>query len=337
MTEPFFVGGPIPSSLADRFFYGLEEERRLLAGFLHERTPGSFGIFGAPSSGKTSLVMYASSKVLIPRVHVNAGRTWPATRTAFYRNLAEAVGAPPPASADLDVPPAVFFQTLPVPKRGTRGVLVIEDAHDLVDLDPAFLPALPDLYLRLPFHVILTGERSILENATSRSVDLRPFSEATTSAFVERQFREQGIVCEPDALSTLYEFSSGQPATVQRLGLITWQRLRRQGKERLTRDEVELSVAEIVDILPTSTVSAWASTRGLMRDIFIAMCLYDLSSPTEIARRLQLEPKNTVVLLRRLESVHRLVERSDRGVYRVREPLLKHYVRKEWASPIIRS
>ncbi len=334
-SPPFFIAGPIPPALADRFFYGFEEERRLLSGFLNERIPGRFGIFGPAASGKTSLILAVASKILVPRVHVDCARTWPATRAAFYRNLLEALQVPP-TGFDYAAPPLEAYANFPVPKKGTRGILVLENAHTLHDIDPNLLNELPVLGARIPYHLIVTGEPPNLASLLPTSVELRRFSAATTGGFLERQFGHVGMRVTSGAADTVFEFTRGSPETIQRLGFVTWEHMTRQRRTVVESADVDQAVTQAVEQLPSHTLTAWSSLRGIMRDIFIGMCLYDVESPTEIAKRLDLEAKNVVVLLSRLEVAHRLVDRVERGIYRVRDPLLKHYVRKEWGSPVLR-
>lgn len=334
-SPPFFMSGPIPPALADRFFYGFEEERRLLSGFLNERIPGRFGIFGPTASGKTSLILAVASKILVPRVHVDCARTWPATRAAFYRNLLEALQVPA-AGFDYASPPLEAYANFPVPKKGQRGILVLENAHALYDIDPNLLNELPVLGARLPYHLIVTGEAPTLAPLLPVHAELKPFSAATTAGFLERQFGFAGMRITAGAVDTFYEFTRGSPATLQRLGFVAWEHMARQSRSSLEPGDVDEAVTQAIEQLPSHTLTAWSSLRGIMRDIFIGMCLYDVESPTEIAKRLDLEAKNVVVLLSRLEVAHRLVDRVERGTYRVRDPLLKHYVRKEWGSPVLR-
>ena len=334
-AAPFFFAGPIPPALADRFFYGFEEERRSLSGFLNERLPGRFGIFGPTAAGKTSLILAVASKLLVPRAHVDCARTWPATRAAFYRNLLEALQVPP-TGFDYASAPLEAYANFPVPRKGTRGILVLENAHQLFDIDPNLINELPVLGARIPYHLIVTGEAPILAPILPTAVELRPFSAATTAGFLERQFGFVGMRLSSGAADTVFEFTRGHPETIQRLGFVAWEHMIRQQRTTVESADIDEAVTLAVEQLPSHTLAAWSSLRGIMRDIFIGMCLYDVESPTEIAKRLDLEAKNVVVLLSRLEIAHRLVDRVERGTYRVRDPLLKHYVRKEWGSPVLR-
>ncbi|HEX9816887.1 MAG TPA: ATP-binding protein, partial [Candidatus Thermoplasmatota archaeon] len=303
--------------------------------FLNERIPGRFGIFGPTASGKTSLILAVASKILVPRVHVDCARTWPFTRAAFYHNLLEALQSNP-TGFDYQSNPLEAYANFPAPKKGTRGILVLENAHALYDIDPNLLNELPVLGARVPYHLIVTGEPPTLAQLLPNAVQVPPFSLPTTGGFLERQFGLAGMKITSAAVDTYYEFTRGSPEALQRLGHVTWEHLARQRRQTVDTADVETAVTETVEQLPSHALTAWSSLRGIMRDIFIAMCLYDVESPTEIAKRLDLEAKNVVVLLSRLEVAHRLVDRAERGIYRVRNPLLKHYVRKEWGSPVLR-
>jgi hypothetical protein len=332
---PFFTGGPIPTAQAERHLHGFEEERRTIVQALNRRETTSLGVFGGRGSGKTSLLLAVAPQLPGRRAHLECARVWPGNRNTFYRLLGEAIGTPRSHRTPQGAP-AQAYANLPVPRRGSRGVLVLENADRLEDIDPGLVEALPALIARVPFTVVLTGRPEPLEAHVASAVYLRPFSEATTHDFLVRRLTSAGLGLEEDAVPVFYEFTRGEPDPLQRLGLATWRHAVEQGLERIGPEDVETAVFDVVDHLPTETVTAWAAVRGHMRDIFVAMCLHDLQRPTQIARRLDLEPKNVVVLLGRLADAHGLVERFERGAYRVIDPLLKHYVRKEWATPILR-
>lgn len=332
---PFLVGGPIPTAQAADHLHGFEEERRLLIQYLNKRLPVRLGILGARRSGKTSLLLSVAPQVPAGPVHLDCTRIWPASRPAFYRLLMEALGQPRPDKAPTGTPAEAYPQ-LPLPKKGPPGILVLENADALDEIDPALLDELPLLAVRLPHHLVLTGSAARLAPLVEFSIPLAPFSEATAADFLRKRFLAKGMTVEEPALNVFHEFTKGRPDALQRLALATWERLSARGATRVRAEDVDAAVSDLVDRLPTESLAGWAAVRGLMRDVFIAMCRYDLSSPTEIANRIGVEPKNVVVLLSRLVAPHGLVVRSARGEYRVEDPLLKHYVRKDWGSPILR-
>ncbi|MBI2077586.1 MAG: hypothetical protein HYT80_04330 [Euryarchaeota archaeon] len=332
---PFYTAGPIPPTMAGTYLYGFEEERRLLVQGFSGRRPARLALTGAPESGLTSLVLGIGPSLPSPRAHLDCSRVWPASRAGFFRLLATALGVDAPTAPDR--PPGAVYADLALPAKGQRGLLVLDNAHALASLDPSLLADIYVLLDRLPYHVLLTGDATTLAPFADAQVALRPFSEATAADFLRRRFQAAGLAVGEEALDIFYEFSRGGPADLQRLGEAAWLGALATGARHLGATEAEAALAEVVEHLPNGPMGAWASLRGLMRDIFVAMCLYDESSPTVIAQRLGLEPKNVVVLLGRLVEAHRVVERTDRGVYRVRDPLLKHYVRKSWSSPILRS
>lgn len=333
--EPFFTGGPIPTEQAATFFHGFEEEQRSIIQYLKGRAPVRLGIAGAPGSGKTSLLLSVAHQIPPGRVHLDCSRIWPANVSAVYRLLCEALGAQRPAQP-LPEAPAEAYRKLALPRRPPPGVFVFENVEGLRRIEPALLDDFPVLAVRLPYHVVLTGKERALQGLVTASVHLRPFSEGSASHFLRRRFESAGLAIDEAALPVFYEFTRGAPDDLQRLGRVAWENVIARGATRVGAEDAERAVGDLVDRLPSRTLAPWAALRGLMRDIFICMCVYDLGSPTEIARRLGLEPKNVVVLLARLAEAHGIIERVGRGTYRVGNPLLKHHVRKEYGSPILR-
>lgn len=332
---PFFIGGPIPTAQAAEFLHGYEEERRTLVQYLNRKAPFRLGVLGNRGSGKTSLLLAIAPQISQNRVHVECTRLWPATIQAFYRLLVEAFGFPPP-SAPVPDDPAQAYRMLPVPRKGSRGILVLENADALNDLNPGLVAELPQLTARLPLHIVLTGQAQVLRPLVEDAVELQPFRPATAADFLQRRFATVGMTLEDEAYPVFQEFTRGQPSVLQRLAYAVWENAVLGQSPLIRAEDVERAVSELVDHLPSETLAPWTALRGIMRDVFIAMCRHDLESPTGIARRLGLEPKNVIVLLSRLADAHGVVERVERGVYRVRDPLLKHYVRKEWGSPLLR-
>ena len=335
IDPPFFYGGPVPTARAGKHLHGFEEERRTIVQYLNRRTQVRLGIFGGPRSGKTSVLLAVANEIPSLRVHLDCAKIWPNTLDGFYRLLLDALEVRA-ADGALSGPPAQAFLRLPVVKRGGRGVLVLENAHHLRDIDEALLAELPILAVRVPYHFVLTGNAGALGTLVEASLELKPFSEGTSNDFLRRRLSSVGLNVADDALAVLYEFTRGEPDLLQRIGLIAWRQANQSGATRITAEAADAAVGELVEQLPTETVASWSAVRGIMRDAFIAMCLYDLESPTDIANRLGAEPKNVIVLLSRLATGHGLVERAERGKYRVRNPLLKHYVRKEFGSPLLR-
>ena len=47
----------------------------------------------------------------------------------------------------------------------------------------------------------------------------------------------------------------------------------------MTAADVDTALIELVDKLPTYVLGPWSGLRGMMRDIFIAMCLFGICLP----------------------------------------------------------
>lgn len=333
MESPFYFGSPIPSTLHKDLFHGFEEERRHLHAGINKRGISRIGLLGDSKAGKTSLLFGFRDPP--NRVHLDCGKILPANLAATYAALGQALGQSLPGPPWTGTPAAVY-PSLPVPRKGAEGLLVLENAHELARIDPDLLEELPLLSVRLPFPMVLTGPAAPLRPHIEVGIELRPFTEASVAEFLRGRFAAAGMDVDDAALAVAYEFTAGRPESVQRLGHAVWSILRLGGRRRVTAEDVEAALTDLIDRLPSASLEAWTALRGLMRDLFVTMCLHDLTSPTEIAKRVGHEPKNVIVLLGRLESIHGLIARTSRGVYQVKDPLLKHYVRKEWSSPIVR-
>jgi hypothetical protein len=333
-AAPFFTGGPIPTALAAQHLHGYEEEQRTITQRLNRRGRVRLGVLGPPQSGRTSILLAVANDMPAPHVILQCDRIWPALPSAVYAHLREALGGR--RGARLDGAAADVYPRLPMPAKDSRGVLILDNADRLAEIDGGLLDAMPLLAERLPWHLVITGPVGELADHVEEAVTLGPFSEATSHDFIRRRLAAAGMTIDPEALAVFDEFSRGRPSLLQRMGMTVWRIVKLEGRTHVTVEDVDRAVGELVDHLPSRTIAPWTQVRGMMRDVFIAMCLHDLDAPTQIARRLDLEPKNVVVLLGRLAGMHGLIERVDRGRYVVRDPLLKHHVRKEWGSPVLR-
>lgn len=332
--SPFYIGGPIPAARRAEYFFGYEDERRRLAQALNRRGSTRVGILAPRGAGKTSLILAVAGLLPTWRVHVNCHRIWPRTRKAYFRILIDALGIPA-AAAPEGTAPQVYSEIV-TPKRAAKGILVLENVEGLAEIDKGLVDSLPALAERLPHVLLVTGEPNVVRPVVEERIELQPFDAPTTAEFVRSRLERANMSVAEEALGRFHEFSGGRPGALQRIGLAVWDEAVRRGADRIEAADVEAAIPRVIEGLPTEAVAQWARLRGMMRDVFVAMCLLELESPTAIAQRLELEPKNVIVLLARLAEAHGLVERVERGTYRVRDPLLKHYVRKEWASPILR-
>src|SRR5688572_5473653 len=113
ISSPFFVGGAIPTALADTHLHGFEEERRELVQLSNRKTPSRIGILGGPGMGKSSLLLAVAPQLPAPRTHIDCARVWPSTTQGFYHLLTEALALAP---QEIKGPPAEAYPNFPIPK-----------------------------------------------------------------------------------------------------------------------------------------------------------------------------------------------------------------------------
>lgn len=131
----------------------------------------------------------------------------------------------------------------------------------------------------------------------------------------------------PKVIENVLTFSECQPYYVQHIALTAYILAKINNKKIITEELYYQAIAEVVNTIPAHLVSQFQKLTGHNRDVFVAMCVFDISTPTEIAAKTKMDPKNVVVILRRLQELG-LIEKDGR--YAVADKFLKAYVKKEF-------
>lgn len=110
-----------------------------------------------------------------------------------------------------------------------------------------------------------------------------------------------------------------------------------RNKENKINDHIfAIALNEALENAPAYETAAFANLKGNNKDVFVVMCLYNLSTPTKIAEKVGIAPKNVNVILKRIIDETGLIEKNTEGSYVPTNNFLKEYVRKQFSEEISR-
>lgn len=95
----------------------------------------------------------------------------------------------------------------------------------------------------------------------------------------------------------------------------------------------EKALEETIKNIPAHLVASFAALKGRKKDVFVALCLYDLKKPADIAKKISMEPKNVIVILGRLIKDYGIVKKIGQEYY-VSDNFLKGYVKLEYTTTL---
>lgn len=330
-------------------FMNRDEARDSLTRRLGRKTPARILLMGPERIGKSSLIARVLSDMGARPLGWKVDRLLPPT----FRRLVESMFASTaerhgddPGLADLlerlqlnfdataaDVLPQfgrLLGRLKPVP------IVVLDGANPITDWPDPQRAIVRTFLDRASCHVLAALDAPLgTETAPPpfdgfRPLALGPVPRGDARAFVERRFGAAGMKVDRDALLAMDQYSANEPYFVQLLGLRTWEAALRLGTKTINLDVFGEGVAGALESLPAELVGPFQRLDGKTRDVFVALCTLPDASPTGIGKAVLVEPKNVVVLLNRLIG-HGLVRRTGRGDYETTHPLLRQYVKKEWA------
>ena len=346
---PFYPEREIPAALLPAMFAGRDEARDMLARRLGQKTPARMLLVGPERIGKSSLVARVLADLDVRPLGWKIDRLLPPT----FRRLVEAMFASTAERHRDDSGLADLFDRLNLHFDSNVGDVLPQFGRLLGRLKPTPIVVLDGAAPILGWPERERGiMRAFLERAGChvvavldappgredapapfdgfRVLPIGPLSRGDGRAFVERRVAAAGMKIDRDALLALEQYSANEPYFLQLLGLRTWEAALRLGKKAVDLDVLGEGVAAALETLPPELVGPFHRLDGKTRDVFVALCTLPDASPTGIGKAIQVEPKNVVVLLSRLVG-HGLVRKTGRGDYEATHPLLREYVKKEWA------
>ncbi len=145
--------------------------------------------------------------------------------------------------------------------------------------------------------------------------------------YLQSRIKTVKMSFEPEVIENILHFSECQPYYIQHTALTAYTIAKINNKKVITEQLYQQAIIEVVNTIPAHLVSQFQKLTGHNRDAFVAMCVFDIISPTEIAAKIKMDAKNVIVILKRLQELG-MIEKN--GGYAVVDKFLKAYVKKEF-------
>lgn len=134
---------------------------------------------------------------------------------------------------------------------------------------------------------------------------------------------------EPAVLDRILDVSECKPFYLQLLALKCY--ILSLPQKKVALNVFDQALKEAINSLPAHLIGSFEKLRGKNKDVFVTLCLYDFKKPSEIAKKIRMEPKNVIVLLLRLINDYDLVRKEETN-YVVADKFLKEYVKQQYTT-----
>ena len=232
--------------------------------------------------------------------------------------------------------------------RKRRVAVVFDEFQEVVALDPQFPNLMRAVFQTQPEvgHVYLGSKRHVLERIFSdrneafwrsaKRSEIGPIATSKFGRFVAKRFQEGDKALHEDALDRLLDATGGHPYATQELAYFVWELVPR-GHFAHVRD-VDEALAQVLRSEHSHFTRLWDDATHNERLILIALAeepsarVYSDDYRARHALPAATYIQRAVGALRRED----VVGRNDDGSYRIIEPFLAEWLRREQVSGEIR-
>lgn len=146
--------------------------------------------------------------------------------------------------------------------------------------------------------------------------------------YLIKQIKKYGFSYGEGVVDKILEESRLNPFYIQLLGLKGYENALMENKKVIDLDVYNKGFKDCLDNLPAYLLNAYSKLKGRTRDIFVAMCVWDLERPSEIAEKVGLNTSNVSQILKQIEETYGLIKKEEVG-YKVVDRFLKEYIKRE--------
>jgi hypothetical protein len=225
-------------------------------------------------------------------------------------------------------------------ERKRPVVVVFDEFQEVVKLDAAFPNLMRAVFQTQPEvgHVYLGSKRHVLDSIFSdrnepfwrsaRRMDLGPIPEPVFSAFLRERFSTTGSTIDEPAADHLVAVTHGHPYATQELAYFTWELVPRGGVAEAA--DVDAALVTVLRSEHNNLARIWELATRNQRLVLLALSSEPLSLYAEETRDRFGLPAPTFVQ-RAVRGLVRedVVERVRGGRYRIAEPFLGEWVRRQ--------
>jgi len=147
--------------------------------------------------------------------------------------------------------------------------------------------------------------------------------------YLLRRAKKFNLKFEASVLEKILDVSECKPFYLQLLALKCY--MLSMPRKIVNEKIFEIALKETIENIPAHLMASFALLKGRKKDVFVAMCLYNLKKPADIAKKVYMEPKNVIVILGRLIKDYGLVKKTKQEYY-VSDKFLKEYVHSQYTT-----
>ncbi len=180
------------------------------------------------------------------------------------------------------------------------------------------------------FHDEITNEKRPFFNFFE-AYEIKEVPRKEAKEYLLKRARKFNLKFEKQVLEKILDTSECKPFYLQLLALKCY--MLSLPKKTVTNDIFEKALKETIKNIPAHLVASFTGLKGRKRDVFVTLCIYGFNKPANIAKRINLEPKNVIVILNRLIKDDGLVKKIGQAYY-VSDNFLKEYVRLQYTTEL---
>jgi hypothetical protein len=227
-------------------------------------------------------------------------------------------------------------------ERGRKVALVLDEFQEIVDIDPDLPRLMRSVFELQPdvAHVYLGSKRHMLERIfndenepfwrSAKQMELGVIAPALFRGYIEAQFARTGRRVEPEVVDRVLEATLGHPYATQELCYFLWGETSEGGVGG--NEQYDIALEKLLRAEHAHFGLVWEKSARAQRLVLQALAREPGRPLTgEYRRRHGLPGPSSVQ--RALDAVVKdeLVTRDERGEYRIAEPFLAEWLRRDEA------
>lgn len=160
------------------------------------------------------------------------------------------------------------------------------------------------------------------------SYEIKEVNKEEARVYLMKRAKKFNLHFDLGVIDKILSYSQCKPYYLQLIALKCYT-LSLDKNKKVNEKIYEQAVKETIRSIPAHLSAQFEKLKGHNKEVFAALCIWDLHKPAQIAEKVKIEPKNVVVILNRL--IHDgLVNKSGKGEYEVVDYFLKEYVKSEY-------
>jgi hypothetical protein len=228
------------------------------------------------------------------------------------------------------------------PARGKRIALVFDEFQEVVDIDPHLPKLMRAIFQRQPeiSHVYLGSKRHVMQRIFSdenepfwrsaKAVELGLIPREEFAPFLADRFAASDRGADPETIDRLLALTGGHPHATQELSYFLWQQT--PAGARATPERLEVALAAVLQTEHSHFSLLWENASAVQKLVLQALAR-EPGRPYRNDYRSRHQLPATASVQKALGALEkREVIAGERGDYRIFEPFLTQWLRRQESS-----